>query len=420
MPMKYFCETEILIPQNVENEKWSVVACDQYTSEPEYWRAVEDYVKDAPSTLKITFPEIYLSEPEGRIEKINRTMEKYIKENIFRPLPDSMIYVERSVGHGRVRRGIVGAIDLEDYDFKKGSSSLIRATEGTVLERIPPRVKIRENAPMELPHIMLLIDDPEKTVIEPIAEHPGKLLYDFDLMQNSGHLTGYQLEREQQERVQNAIAALADPARFEKKYPGKPVLLFAVGDGNHSLATAKTCWESVKRTLTPEEQKSHPARFALAELVNLHDSSLEFEPIHRVVFGVDPEKLLKALKAYYPDTSATDNGGQHITCRHQKKAEELYIRNGKSSLPVGTLQVFLDEYLQKNGGRVDYVHGADVVERLSDEPGNVGFFLPAMQKSDLFKTVILDGALPRKTFSMGEAWEKRFYYEAKMIRSQKV
>lgn len=418
--MKYFCETEILIPQNVENEKWSVVACDQYTSEPEYWRAVEDYVKDAPSTLKITFPEIYLSEPEGRIEKINRTMEKYIKENIFRPLPDSMIYVERSVGHGRVRRGIVGAIDLEDYDFKKGSSSLIRATEGTVLERIPPRVKIRENAPMELPHIMLLIDDPEKTVIEPIAEHPGKLLYDFDLMQNSGHLTGYQLEREQQERVQNAIAALADPARFEKKYPGKPVLLFAVGDGNHSLATAKTCWESVKRTLTPEEQKSHPARFALAELVNLHDSSLEFEPIHRVVFGVDPEKLLKALKAYYPDTSATDNGGQHITCRYQKKAEELYIRNGKSSLPVGTLQVFLDEYLQKNGGRVDYVHGADVVERLSDEPGNVGFFLPAMQKSDLFKTVILDGALPRKTFSMGEAWEKRFYYEAKMIRSQKV
>ncbi len=417
--MKYFCETEILIPQNVENEKWSVVACDQYTSEPEYWRAVEDYVKDAPSTLKITFPEIYLSEPEGRIEKINRTMEKYIKENIFRPLPDSMIYVERSVGHGRVRRGIVGAIDLEDYDFKKGSSSLIRATEGTVLERIPPRVKIRENAPMELPHIMLLIDDPEKTVIEPIAEHPGKLLYDFDLMQNSGHLTGYQLEREQQERVQNAIAALADPARFEKKYPGKPVLLFAVGDGNHSLATAKTCWESVKRTLTPEEQKSHPARFALAELVNLHDSSLEFEPIHRVVFGVDPEKLLKALKAYYPDTSAADNGGQHITCRYQKKAEELYIRNGKSSLPVGTLQVFLDEYLQKNGGRVDYVHGADVVERLSDEPGNVGFFLPAMQKSDLFKTVILDGALPRKTFSMGEAWEKRFYYEAKMIRSLK-
>ena len=406
--MKYFCETEILIPQNVENEKWSVVACDQYTSEPEYWRAVEDYVKDAPSALKITFPEIYLSEPEGRIEKINRTMEKYIKENIFRPLPDSMIYAERSVGHGRVRRGIVGAIDLEDYDFKKGSSSLIRATEGTVLERIPPRVKIRENAPMELPHIMLLIDDPEKTVIEPIAEHPGKLLYDFDLMQNSGHLTGYQLEREQQERVQNAIAALADPARFEKKYPGKPVLLFAVGDGNHSLATAKTCWESVKRTLTPEEQKSHPARFALAELVNLHDSSLEFEPIHRVVFGVDPEKLLKALKAYYPDTSATDNGGQHITCRYQKKAEELYIRNGKSSLPVGTLQVFLDEYLQKNGGRVDYVHGADVVERLSDEPGNVGFFLPAMQKSDLFKTVILDGALPRKTFSMGEAWEKRF------------
>lgn len=417
--MKYFCETEILIPQNVENEKWSVVACDQYTSEPEYWRAVEDYVGDAPSTLKITFPEIYLSEPEGRIEKINRTMEKYIKENIFRPLPDSMIYVERSVGHGRVRRGIVGAIDLEDYDFKKGSSSLIRATEGTVLERIPPRVKIRENAPMELPHIMLLIDDPEKTVIEPIAEHPGKLLYDFDLMQNSGHLTGYQLEREQQERVQNAIAALADPARFEKKYPGKPALLFAVGDGNHSLATAKTCWESVKRTLTPEEQKSHPARFALAELVNLHDSSLEFEPIHRVVFGVDPEKLLKALKAYYPDTSATDNGGQHITCRYQKKAEELYIRNGKSSLPVGTLQVFLDEYLQKNGGRVDYVHGADVVERLSDEPGNVGFFLPAMQKSDLFKTVILDGALPRKTFSMGEAWEKRFYYEAKMIRSLK-
>ena len=416
--MKYFYDAEIMLPQNVDYEKWSVVACDQYTSEPEYWRNVEECVGEAPSALNIIFPEIYLSEPEGRIERINRTMEQYLREGVLRSLPESMIYVERTVGHGRVRRGIVGAVDLEDYDFQKGSSSLIRATEGTVLERIPPRVKIREKAPLELPHIMLLIDDPEKTVIEPLAEDAGEKLYDFDLMQKSGHLTGYRLSREKQKEVQNKIAALADPKRFAEKYPGKAVLLFAVGDGNHSLATAKTCWENLKKSLTPEERETHPARFALVELVNLHDSSLEFEPIHRVVFGVEPEKLLEALKAYYPDTAEADNGGQHITCRYQGKTRELYIQNGKSSLPVGTLQAFLDDYLGKNGGSVDYIHGADVVERLSDEEGNIGFYLPAMQKSDLFKTVILDGALPRKTFSMGEAWEKRFYLEAKMIRSR--
>lgn len=400
--MKTFNKADILIPKDLELEKWSVVACDQYTSQPEYWREVSKNVADAPSTLNIVFPEAFLDEGDVRISKINKTMDEYLESGIFEECLGSMIYVERTMSNGKVRKGIIGTVDLEDYDFSVGSQSKIRATEGTVLERIPPRVKIRENAPLELPHIMLLINDAEKTVIEQCEK--GEMLYDFDLMQGGGHLTGYLLSDFEAERVLAALDILDENAEGN--------LLFAVGDGNHSLATAKTCWENLKKTLSAEEAENHPARFCLVEIENIHDDALEFEPIHRVVFGVNPETLIEEFKSYYPDTSDKENGGQHIVYTYAGKKGDLYVKNSGHTLAVGTLQSFLDE----KGAKVDYIHGEDVTEKLSKENGNIGFLLPVMEKGDLFRSVIADGALPRKTFSMGEAQDKRFYFEAKKIK----
>lgn len=400
--MNIFKKADILIPKDIDFSKWSVVACDQYTSQPEYWDEVKTFVGTEPSALNIVFPEAFLSEGDGRIAKINATMEEYISGGIFEECLDSMIYVERTMANGRVRKGIIGCVDLEEYDFSVGSKSKIRATEGTVLERIPPRVKIRENASLELPHVMLLIDDKDKTVIEQAEK--GELIYDFDLMQNSGHLKGYLLSDFEAERILGAISELDENADGN--------LLFAVGDGNHSLATAKTCWENLKPELSEEERENHPARFCLVEIENIHDDALEFEPIHRVVFNVEPEKLLADFVAYYPDTEETDNGGQHIEYTYKNKKGNLFVKNSPSALCVGTLQKFLDE----KGYEVDYIHGADVTERLSQAENTIGFLLPAMEKSDLFRGVIADGVLPRKTFSMGEAEDKRFYFEAKKIK----
>lgn len=418
--MKTFRPADILIPQNIDMTKWSVVACDQYTSEPEYWKKAEEIVGDAPSALRVVFPEIYLDEGEERIERINAKMEEYLKKGIFAKYSDSMIYVERKMANGSVRRGIVGAVDLEDYEYTPGAGSPVRATEGTVLERIPPRVKIRENAPIELPHVMLLIDDQSKEVIEKIDKSALEKVYDFDLMMDGGHLTGYLLNQAEQTRISDALDRLASKDDFEKRYDarGKNPLVFAVGDGNHSLATAKTCWENLKKELPEEEWHSHPARFALVELVNLYDSSLEFEAIHRVVFGVDPQHVVDCFLRYYEGASLTDNGGQLIRYIYRDGAGYLYVKDAPSQLAVGTLQKFLDEYIEKVEGRIDYIHGEDVTEKLSGEEGNIGFLLPAMEKDELFRTVIHDGVLPRKTFSMGEAKEKRFYLEAKEIRKQ--
>lgn len=409
--MTTFKKADILIPQNVDLTKWSVVACDQYTSEPEYWHEVENFVGDAPSTLNITFPEVYLAEGDARIQNINSTMHKYLRDGIFKKYPQSLIYIERTTDGKKVRKGIVGAVDLEDYDFKKGSDSKIRATEGTVLERIPPRVKIRENAPLELPHVMLLIDDKEGLVIEKLAAQKNSMekLYDFDLMQNGGHLTGY--------LVPDGIAeqTLAELGKLEESADAAGTFTYAVGDGNHSLATAKTCWENLKKTLSPEERKTHPARFALCELENIHDNALFFEPIHRVVFGANPDALLEGMKKFYK-TSQTDNGGQCIEYITKSGTGKIYVDNPKSRLTVGTLQTFLDEYMKTHSNvTTDYIHGEDVCRELGKKDGNIGFVLPAMEKSELFPSVAQDGALPRKTFSMGEAYEKRFYMEAKMI-----
>lgn len=277
-------------------EKWAVVACDQYTSEPEYWKEVENIVGDAPSTLKIILPEIYLEQDnvQERIANINKEMDHLLSTDFFKTLDNSLIYLERTGADGKVRKGLIGMVDLEDYSYEKGSQSLIRATEGTVLERIPPRVRVRENASLELPHVMLLIDDEKKEIIEGLTDKVTSedVVYDFDLMQNGGHVKGYKVPENLMDGIFKGLEELADKDNFEAKYnvKDKGVLLFSVGDGNHSLATAKACYENLKKTMSEEEAKNSLARYALVEVVNLHSDALEFEPIHRVVFGVEPAK----------------------------------------------------------------------------------------------------------------------------------
>ncbi len=409
---KAFNRSDILIPKDVDMQKWSVVACDQYTSEPEYWSEVEKVVGGEVSTLKITLPEIYLEEGgvAEKIEKINVTMLDYINRKIFSEYNNSYIYLERTLSDGTVRQGIVGMVDLEEYDFSKGSQSLVRATEGTVLERIPPRVKIRENASLELPHVMLLIDDKEKKIIEPLADMQLEKVYDFELMQGGGHVRGYLVENA--DELDERLFELSKSDVFEAKYgvSGKGVLQYAVGDGNHSLATAKTCWEALKA----QGVKDHPARFALAELVNLHSDSLKFEPIHRVVFEVDAKNFIEEFKAYLGADTTPDKQWAEVVAG--EKNEKLYIHFAKSNLSVGSVQSFVDYYIERFGGKVDYIHGDEVVYNLSKSEGCVGILLGTMEKEDLFPTVILDGALPRKTFSMGHACDKRFYLECRKIR----
>jgi Protein of unknown function (DUF1015) len=424
----------ILLPRpDVELHKWAVIACDQFTSEPEYWQEVAELVGDAPSTYHITLPEVYLGTrgEAGRVEMIRRTMEDYLACDLFDE-HEGLVLVERTAG-GRTRHGLMLALDLEQYDFSRGAASLIRATEGTILERIPPRVRIRLGAPLELPHVLVLIDDPGRTVIEPLvaARHSLTGLYDFELMLGSGHLRGYCVEDKRlQGEALAALQTLSDPLTFGRKYgvePGTPVLSFAVGDGNHSLATAKTIWEGLKAQVGPD----HPARYALVEVENIHDEGLAFESILRVLFDVGGD-FVAALNAFYkgrcrwaayahPDEMIArvegQDGPEHaIGIITPGGCSVVYVADPPANLPVGTIQGFLDAW-GKSGGfaRIDYVHGKEVALRLGSQPGNLGIYLPAISKSALFRTVIVDGALPRKTFSMGEAKEKRFYMEARRI-----
>ncbi len=398
--MSIIKKADILVPKNCDLEKWSVVACDQYTSQIDYWDRVSDFVGDCPSTLNMIYPEVYLSQGDKRIEKINSTMKEYLDKDIFRVCQNCLIYVERTMSGDRVRRGVVAAIDLEEYDFTKGSKSAIRATEGTVLERIPPRVKIRENAPLELPHVILLVDDKSCSLIENVK--CGEKIYDFELMENGGHLAGWMVDGA------DADEFLAAVDEFSKN--ADDGLVFAVGDGNHSLATAKTCWENIKPNLSDEEIKTHPARFCLVEIENIHDEVLEFEPIHRVIFGVSEVEFLEKMKKDL-DCSDETSESQHIVFVNNGEKTDLYISKKSSPIEVGTVQNYLDSL----NADVDYIHGEDVVCELSLKSGVVGILLPVPEKSSLFETVIKDGALPRKTFSMGEANEKRFYMEAKKI-----
>ncbi|MDO4175731.1 MAG: DUF1015 domain-containing protein [Eubacteriales bacterium] len=426
---------KILMPrEGIDLYRWAVVACDQYTSQPEYWEETDRIVGDAPSTLRLTLPEVYLEDADvaARTDTINRTMQQYLSDGTLIELPAGFILTERYSGSGTPRRGLVAAIDLECYEYTAGSRSPVRPTEKTVVERIPPRLAVRKHASIEIPHIMLLIDDPDCTIIEPMFDKISELkpVYNTDLMQNGGHINGWFIpEGELTDSLIAAMEKLNDRDAFNKKYrlhEDLPLLPFAVGDGNHSMATAKAYWEEIKATLSPEEQKNHPARYALCEIVNIHDKSLIIEPIHRVMFHVDAAKLLHAAIDFYMENgcrcvisdslAAADPENHTIRFCFADKTGTLTVIQPKWGIPLGTLQAFLDDYMEKHPeSKIDYIHGKDVVASLSAEEGNIGFLLPEIEKNDLFRGVIIDGVLPRKTFSMGEAHEKRYYMESKMI-----
>ncbi len=427
----------ILLPKpSMDLRKWSVIACDQFTSEPEYWQRVAKIVGEAPSTYHMILPEVYLGTPEEekRITETQAVMQTYLKSNIFRQV-DDLIYILRTVGD-HTRRGLMVCLDLEQYDFHQSAQTLIRATEGTILDRLPPRIRIREKAPLECPHILVLFDDLNDSVFGPLDAQVMHLeeVYDFDLMLGSGHLTGLAVTDENvRERILSALRELINPETFAEKYNLKPglykPLLFAMGDGNHSLATAKAIWEKMK----PKVGMDHPARYALVEIENIHDPALTFEPIHRLVFDQHKD-ILEEMQAYWGEqlTYREMDSLDTLTAIVNDAAEPwhqigmasadglmlLEIHNPSSNLPVGTLQAFMDSFLAEGGAdRIDYIHGTETLIEKGKAPGNTGFYVPAMDKSDLFKTVILDGALPRKTFSMGEAKEKRFYLECRRIQA---
>lgn len=415
-----FLPADILIPDFDKNSgtKWATVACDQFTSEPQYWEAAAEIAEKAPSTLNLMIPEVYLAETEERLPKVHKAMEEYIK-NVLVSHKESLIYLERAQSDGRIRRGLVGMVDLEHYDYNKGATSLIRATEGTVLERIPPRVAVRRGASLELPHIMLLIDDPSKTVIEPLAEASESFekAYDFDLMLGGGHVKGSFVSDEYKAKIADALCDLATEKEMAEKYgaDGIAPLLFAVGDGNHSLASAKAAFEEIKAK-DGEKAMNSPARYALAEVVNLHDEALDFEPIYRVVFDVDGEKLLSELREYAKELNGKA-APQTVHYILGGSEGDIVFEHPVQQLAVGTLQDFLDAYKKNNSkAEIDYIHDESSLRALAEKENSVGFLFDGMGKDELFKTVIFDGALPRKTFSMGHARDKRFYLECRKIK----
>lgn len=396
-------------------EKWAVIACDQFSSQPEYWKKVEDDVKEAPSTLHLMLPEAKLGskDEDEKIRKIQTTMKKYMDNHLLKTFEKSFVYVERTLQNGKIRRGIVGAIDLEEYSYTPEKEAKIRSTEKTVMERIPPRMKIRYQAPIELPHVILLCDDWKNELLEYVTQRKEDMtkLYDFDLMQNGGHITGWLLDDDTKDGFCEKLQQYEQMMMEKYKDLSDQPMLYAVGDGNHSLATAKACYEKLKQNHQWEHVEDHLARYALIELENLHDDSQQFEPIHRIITGIDPQELLAALKEQCCSTE-----GQEIKCYYGDKEEILYLNLHKHQLAVDKVQTFLDEYLKEHSGYIDYIHGEDVLKKLAAGEDAIGIELPPMEKSQLFPSVMTDGTLPRKTFSMGHASEKRYYIEGRAIK----
>ena len=399
----------VLLPrEGVDMRKWAVIACDQFTSQGQYWQQLKDYCGDT-SALNIIFPEYYLEKGnmEERIRSINDYMKQYLSDGVFREVA-GVILTERETAYGHKRTGILLALDLEEYDFAAGATPMIRATEATVKERLPVRIKIRENAPLELPHVLILIDDEDRTVIEPLVKEAEATapLYDTDLNMKGGHVKGYLLPHP--ERAIDALRALASEERMLARYGSMNPFLFAVGDGNHSVATAKVLWERIKPTLSPAERENHPARFVLAEIVNLYEKDLIFEAIHRVVFGVG-ESFIREMQSAL-------SGDGHVTVLYRDKMFGVSVP-AVAAEAVKAVQDFLDDYIAAHEGTsVDYIHGDDYLASVAAEKDGVAIFMPVMEKRELFPYVVKHGSLPRKTFSMGEAEEKRYYLECRAIR----
>ena len=424
MQNRVFIPGDILIPQNADMEKWATVACDQYSSQPDYWEGVRKFVGDAPSTLNMMLPEAYLDtvDMDKARSSINSTMEKYYNGGIFRKVENSYIYIERLLASGGIRRGLVGLLDLDKYDFSKGSIAPIKASENTVISRLPPRIKMREHALLEMPHVMVLIDDPKDTVMEPLSEKTDDMekLYDFRLMEGGGSIKGWRVTGDNARKAEDALSALGDKKSFEEKYgvSGKSVTLVIIGDGNHSLAAAKACWDELKKNLSEAERKNHPAKYALVELTNVHEQSLKIEPIHRIVFNTEPEQLLSALLSDCPHVSIRESGdsdGYSMEYFIGEKRGYITAKGLTLGQTIGEIQTFLDRYVGKNGGAIDYIHGDAVLSSLAQQPDSFGLLMPAVEKSDLFKSVIAGGVFPKKSFSMGHADDKRYYLECRKI-----
>ena len=401
--MAIFTGADILLPKHADFSKWAVIACDQFTSQPEYWEEVAKYVGDAPSTLHMILPEVLLPGTDAQISAIHKTMADYLETGIFAQYRNSYIYVERTLLDGSIRKGLVGALDLDKYDYHPEADAPVRATEATVQERIPPRMRVRRGAPLEMPHVLLLCDDQKMTIIEPLTEEKDNMekVYDFSLCAGGGKIQGWLLGAELTAKINAALAA------YEQE---KTPLTYAVGDGNHSLATAKACYEELKKNNPGADLSNHPARFALVELENIHDAAQQFAPIHRVIAKTNPGALL----AYLASACAGEE-----TCPipwfsgSEQGVLQLGVQPGQ--LPLAALQQALDAYLAENAGEIDYIHGDDVVKSLASEEGSLGFLVPGIEKNQFFQSIVTDGILPRKTFSMGHAQEKRYYLEARKI-----
>ena len=386
-----------MLPNINDLSRWAVIACDQFTSQPEYWDEVEKIAGSSPSAYNLILPEARLKADNSEaISRINESMADYLQRGIFTEYKNSYIYVEREMLDGSTRRGIIGAVDLEEYDYRPGTSPMIRATEETVSERIPPRKLIRRNAPLELSHVILLCDDERREIIEPLtlAKHSITKLYDFNLMLGGGRIRGWLVRGDHKRALNMRISS------YIKRKSRELSLVFAVGDGNHSLASAKACYE-----------EGLTSRYAMVELENIHDEALKFEPIHRIVKNIDPENFIAEIK----DSICSKSDSWPVKFFSGGKEGVIKISKSKGASALIVLQKYLDE----KGCEIDYIHDTEALKELSHENGCLGFQMPEFDESakrDFFKVISESGTLPRKTFSMGHAKEKRYYLEARRIQ----
>ncbi len=415
---KLFLPADILLPAKADMQLWSVIACDQFSAQPEYWDAVDEKVGEAPSTLRLMLPEAYLDTKDTaeETEKINRTMKNYLENGVFKEVENSFVYVERDMTVGAKRQGLVGVIDLEEYDYSVDSVSPVHATEGTVESRLPARVKVREGACIELPHIVVFIDDPENIVFGNID--CGETLYEFDLMDGGGHIVGRRVSGTGAEKVLENLDELAQPDYLESRYclNGKSPVVIAMGDGNHSLATAKLCWEQMKISLSPDERENHPARYGLAELVNIHDASVVFEPIHRVIFETETEDFMAAAKKYFEQKSLPGTTAHEIRLVCGNSTQTVTLTGHTIGRTIAEAQSFCLEYMAAHGGKIDYIHDDDTAAKMASRNGCAGLLLPPMNKNELFQSIMESGVFPAKSFSIGPARDKRYYLECRKIK----
>ncbi len=417
---KIFTSAEMLLPKAQDMHRWSVVACDQFSSQPDYWEKLEKLTEGVPSTLHLMLPEAYLEKCDqfAEAEKINERMDEYLKEGVFESTPECYIYVERTLASGTVRRGLMGVLDLEQYDYSATSTSPIRATEGTVEDRLPPRVRVREGASLEMPHIMVFIDDPCDSVLQPLTEKRESLpkLYDFKLNAGGGAIRGYMVADENAALLEQAIEGLSDARAIKARYGDRAPAIFAMGDGNHSLATAKKCWEKIKEDLGETERENHPARFGLVELVNIHDEAITFEPIHKVVFETSPDAFIAEAETFWKARSRPSDKSHNMRLVVGDEEKEISVSGLTIGELIGKAEEFCQSYMARYGGKIDYIHNDDTAVSMGRRPGCACVLLPRMEKGELFPSIIESGPFPKKSFSIGHAEDKRYYLECRKIK----